>query len=122
TGGLLLRRLVAVAGGFDDQIRHALGVFLLGDVAARESADGPAARLGRAPAAVGLRAFLDRLVLGHEGDIGHRQGLCGRVLERNRLAEALDRVLDAVRRLVARLDPRYLHEAVLEAVRRQRLV
>src|SRR5690606_38276865 len=70
TGGLLLRRLVAVAGGFDDQIRHALGVFLLGDVAARESADGPAARFGRAPAAVGLRAFLDRLVLGHERDIG----------------------------------------------------
>src|SRR5690606_28313010 len=41
----------------------------------------------------------------------------GGVLVRDRLIEALDRLLDVVRRRRAGLDPRYLHEAVLESFR-----
>src|SRR5690606_9160027 len=83
---------------------------------AGEGTDGPAARLGIAPATVGLRTLFDRLAFGDEGDVGRRQRERGGVAVGHRLAEALDRVLDAVGRLVAGLDPRHLHEAVAETI------
>src|SRR5690606_43530 len=102
---------------FLDERCDAARIFLLRDMAARESANRPAACLRALPALVPFRALLGRLVFGDERNVGHRQRECGGVLVRDRLIEALDRLLDVVRRRRAGLDPRYLHEAVLESFR-----